>query len=295
MKDCAVIGGPSSYVLAKKVANKLNAIYIKTELQTFPDGESKLTIPISHKFKKIIVVQSTCPPVDTNIVHALLLLSKAYRFSKKVYAVVPYFGYAKQDKEFLKGEIVTLKVIANLFENVGTTKLFVVDFHSPESMNLFSIPVVNISATELLAKYFKKLKLQNPIVVSPDIVWKNHAEKFANILDASSIALNKKRDRKTGNISILSKKIQTSKNQDLIILDDMISTGNSVKKAIQFLNKKNFKKIFVACIHPVLVGNSEDMLKRNGVSEIVGTNSIQGKFSKIDLSDLISHSLKDIM
>ena len=292
MSSFAVIGGPQSKKLAKNIAKRLGASYIPTNVKIFHDGESKITITIKKKFDNIIVVQSTYPPVDTSIIHALSILSKAHEISHNVYLVIPYVGYAKQDKEFLKGEIITIKVIAELFHSVKCSEIIMVDFHSSEALSFFHMPTKNISAVELLADHVKKLNLSHPLIVSPDLFWKVHAKKFANIIGSDSIALNKKRDRKSGELSIISKKFQTSKKRDLIILDDMVSTGNSVREAIKFLGRNNFGKIIVACTHPVLVKNAEKMLMKNGVSRIIGTNSIDGKFAKIDLSQIIVDAIK---
>ena len=292
MKNCVVIGGPTSKKLAKNIAKNLKVKYIPTILKTFPDGESKITIKRNMKFKMAIIVQSTHPPVDSNIIHTLSIISKAREIANKVYAVIPYIGYAKQDKEFLKGEIITLKVIANLFHSVGCSKMIVVDIHSTESLRFFQMPITNITAVELLGNYCKKLRLKEPLVISPDLFWKKKAERFANIIGANTIALNKQRDRESGRLSIVSDKIKITKKHDLIIFDDMISTGNSVMEAIQFVGRKKFRKIVVVCTHPVLVGNSERMLKKKGVSNIIGTNSIEGKFAKVDLTQIIVKSIK---
>lgn len=292
MNNYAVMGDPNSK-LAKKIAKKLKAKYLKTKIRIFPDGESQITVVGNSEKRKIIVVQSTHPPVNTNIIHSLFLIAKAREMSSQVCAVIPYMGYAKQDKEFLKGEIISLSIIAKLFQSAGATRIIVVDFHSTKALDFFKIPIKNLSTVDLFVQHFKKLQLINPLVVSPDLFWKENSKKFANSLDTISIALNKHRNRKTGNLTILSKKPKLTGKQDLVIFDDMVSTGGSVIKTIEFLGKKNFKRIFLACTHPVFIGNSETRLKNAGVSQIIGTNSVEGKFAKIDLSDLIVKSILD--
>ncbi len=291
MPKFVVIGGASSENLARKISKNLNAKFLKTILKVFPDGESKLTISGSVKNETIIVVSSTGPPVDTNLVQTLSLITKSSEMSSKVIAVVPYMGYAKQDKEFLKGEIITISVIAKLFKAAGATQLIVVDFHSPNALKFFKLPTKNISAVSILSNYIKKYNLKDPIVVAPDLFWKTNAKKFAKNLNADSFALNKQRDRKTGKLDIKSNAPKFSKGQDLILFDDMVSTGGSVLKAINFLNPNNFREIFVVCTHPVLVGESEKKMITAGVKNIIGTNSIEGKFSKVDLSEIISKTI----
>jgi ribose-phosphate pyrophosphokinase len=134
-----VISGKASEDLAKKLAKKIRAKYVKSELRVFPDGESKITIRSKPKKGKMIVVQSTFPPVDSNLIQALALISKAKQYSPNVIAVIPYLSYARQDQEFLPGEVVTIKVIANLFKAAGASKIIVVDIHSKIALKQFKI------------------------------------------------------------------------------------------------------------------------------------------------------------
>ncbi len=155
MTTFTVISGKASEGLAKKLAKKIKAKYVKSELRVFPDGESKITIRSKPKKGKIIVVQSTFPPVDSNLIHALALISKAKQYSPNVIAVIPYLGYARQDQEFLPGEVITIKVIANLFKAAGASKIIVVDIHSKIALKQFKIASKNVSAVPALVQYFK--------------------------------------------------------------------------------------------------------------------------------------------
>ena len=293
MKNYYVISNPSSESLALQIAKKLPAKILKTSLKVFPDGESKITISGSFTRGSIIVVSSTGPPVDSNIVRTLLIISKAREMSKKVIAVIPYLGYAKQDKEFLKGEIVTISVIAKLLKSAGATHLVVADFHSEEALNFFQIPTKNISAFPEFKKHLSKLKLQNPLIVSPDLFWREHAKKLADSLDASFISLNKYRNRKTGKLIIKSPPKNFSMGGDLILFDDMVSSGGTILKALNFLKRKNFRNVYLVCTHPVFAGDAEKKIKRAGVTKIIGTNSLESKFSNVDLSDLICRQIKE--
>jgi len=292
MTGFTVIGGYASEDLAKRIAKRLGAKYIKTDLRTFPDGESKVTIRGNLKGIPIIV-QSTASPVDSNLIQALSLISKAKKRSAQVYAIIPYMGYAKQDKEFLPGEIVTISVFADLFKAAGATRLIVIDIHSLIGLNYFKMPKKNVSAVPLLANYFKKIKLNYPLIVSPDLFWAKKATEFANILGAKSIALNKQRNRMTGKLVIKSSRPKIIKGQDVILLDDMVSSGGSIIKAIQFLKRKNFGKIYVACTHAVLSGDAERKLKKAGVFKIISTNAVCGKTNKVDVSGIIAEAIKN--
>ena len=293
MKDYFVIGNPTSKNLARKIAKKLQAKYLKVTLKVFADGESKLTISGRVNKGTIIVVSSMGPPVDSNLIRTLSLISKSREMSSNVIAVVPYMGYAKQDKEFLKGEIVTISVIAKLFKAVGATRLIVVDFHSPNALSFFKLPTKNISTVSLFTEYFKNYKLKNPLVISPDMFWKSNAEKFAKHINTTAVAINKQRNRKTGKLVIKPPFPKFSKGQDIILFDDMVSTGGTILKTIQFLKKENFRKMYVVCTHPVFVGDAERKIKKAGVTKIIGTNSIEGKFSKMDLSGIVSKAILD--
>ncbi|MEE9512061.1 MAG: ribose-phosphate pyrophosphokinase [Nitrosopumilaceae archaeon] len=288
MTNYTVISGKVSEGLAKKLAKKIRAKYVKSELRVFPDGESKINIRAKPKKGKIIVVQSTFPPVDSNMIQALALISKAKQYSPNVIAVIPYLGYARQDQEFLPGEIVTIKVIANLFKASGASKIIVVDIHSKIALKQFKIPSKNVSAVPELVKYFKKLRLKEPLVVSPDLGGTARAKEFAKHFETKFIALKKQRNRKTGKVLIKSSNHKEVKGRDLVLVDDMISTGGSIIKATQFLKKQKCKRVFVACTHALLMNNAEKKIRKAGVSQIISTNTIPGKTSKVDVSSSIA-------
>ncbi len=292
MKKFSVIAGNASIDLAKKIAKNLNAEFISTELRVFPDGESKITFNEKPGKGTIIVVQSTYPPVDTNLLQALSLISKAKKYSQDVIAVVPYLGYARQDREFLPGEIITIETISELFKAAGAKKIIVVDVHSVLGLGLFKIKTLNISAVSELVNYFKKIKLANPLVISPDLGGTERARKFAKLLGTDFVALEKQRDRKTGEVKIKSSNMDQISNRDLIIVDDMISTGGSIIKATQFLKKQKCKRVFVACTHALMINDAEKRIMRAGVTKIISTNTIPGKSSLVDVSDLISKAIQ---
>ncbi|MEK0327338.1 MAG: ribose-phosphate diphosphokinase [Nitrosopumilus sp.] len=291
MAKFTVIGGNASQDLAKRLARKLKATYINTELRAFPDGENKITLSAKPKKNRIIVVQSAYPPVDSNLIQCLSLISKAKQFSSNVIAVVPYMGYARQDREFLPREVVSMQVIAKLFKAAGATKLIVVDIHSLIGLKHFKISAKNISAVPELVKFFKKLKLKNPLVVSPDLGGKKRTKEFAKLLNSNYIALKKKRDGKTGKVKIISTNLKQVIGKDIILVDDMISSGGSIIKATEFLKKQKCKRVFVSCTHALLVGDAEKRIKKAGVTKIVSTNTIPGTTSKVDVSNIIAKTV----
>jgi ribose-phosphate pyrophosphokinase len=286
-----VIGGKASEDLAKKIAKKLKAHYVSSELKVFPDGESKITLSSQPKKTKIIVVQAMYPPVDSNLLQALSLIFKAKQYSSSVTAVIPYLGYARQDREFLSGEIVSMKVISKLFKAVGASKIIVVDIHSKIALSHFITPSKNISAVPQLVEYFKKLRLKDPLVISPDLGGSQRANQFAKIFETNFIALKKQRNRKTGKVHINSTSLDQVKGKDLILVDDMISTGGSIIKATEFLKRQKCKRIFVACTHALLRENAENKIKKAGVSRIVSANTIPGKTALVDVSGIIAKAI----
>ncbi len=287
LSNFIIIGGKASEELAKKIAIKLKGKYLKSELRIFPDGESKITVSGKPKNGKIIVVQSTYPPVDSNLLQALSLVAKARKHASQVYAVIPYLGYARQDKEFLPGEVVTMSVVANMLKAVGASRVIVVDIHSKMAINLFNIPAINVTAIPQLVSYFKKMKLKNPLVVSPDLGGIARARQFAKLFGIGFIALKKQRDRKTGQVKIKSKEQKQVVGRDLILIDDMISTGGSIVKAAQFLKKQKCRNIYAACTHALLIGDAEKRIRKAGVSKIISTNTIPGRTSIVDVSPAI--------
>ena len=291
MVKFAVIGGNASKDLAKRIARRLKAPYIETQTKIFPDGESKITFGRIPKNSIILVVQSTHPPVDTNLLQALSIISQVRKASTKIYAIIPYMGYARQDKQFLSGEIITMSVIAKMIQAVGAKKVVFVDIHSKTALNHFKIPKENVSAIPELAKYFKKMKLKNVLVVSPDMGGALRAKKFANLLNTDFITLKKSRNRKTGKVRIQSSKIDVS-GRDLILIDDIISTGGSVIKATQFLKRQKCKRVFVACTHGLFIGDAERKIKKAGASQIISTNTIPRSTSKVDVSGVIAGSVQ---
>ena len=291
MVKFAVIAGSASKDLGKRIARRLKAPYVEAKTRVFPDGESKITFGHIPKNSIVLVVQSTYPPVDTNLLQALSIISQVRKVSSKIYAIIPYMGYARQDRQFLSGEVVTMSIIARMIQAAGAKKVVAVDIHSKVALNHFKIPKENVSAIPELAKYFKKMKLKNALVVSPDMGGSLRAKKFASLLNIDFIALKKSRNRNTGKVQIHSSKADV-RGKDLILVDDIISTGGSIIKAAQFLKRQKCKRLFVACTHGLFVEGAEKKIKKAGVSQIISTNTIPRSTSKVDVSGVIVESIQ---
>ena len=296
-KDVAIIAGPSSLDLGTSIAKHLEAELVPVDLKIFPDGESKIKV---RKVEKdyCIIVQSTYPPTDRHLLQALMMIKRCSEDgSTNVWAIMPYMAYSRQDREFLDGEVVSTALVAKLVETVGTKRLITVDIHSPASLSYFKIDTQNISAVGLLAEYAaSKIKLNAPIVVSPDLGGAKRAVEFARILGTDMVALTKSRDKDTAQVFIVEKELNSNLvGRDLILLDDMISTGESIVEACRFLRRYSPNKIYAMCTHALLIGDAMTRIKAAGVEEIISTNSIPGVNAKVDLAQLISAQLKIII
>ncbi len=288
MKQWLVASGPASLDVAAALAAKLGAKLARVDTTDFPDGESKVRIYEETRNKNVIVVQSLHPPTDRHLLQLLLLAHKLSEDGADVSAVIPYLAYARQDREFLKGEVVSLGVLAHLFRSVGIKRVVTVDIHSAQGLGLFSIPAYSCSAIPLLAEYVSKnYTLKNPIAVSPDFGSSERVEAFAAVLKSEYVSFKKTRDRLTGEVITEDKNLDIA-GRDAVIIDDMISTGTSVAKCAQLLKKDGAKKVIAACAHALLVGAAVEKMKAAGVDELIASNTIPGKYSKVDVAPLIA-------
>ena len=296
-KDVSIIAGPSSLDLATAIAKDLDAELVPVDLRIFPDGESKIRMRKTDK-DYCIVVQSSYPPTDRHLLQALMMLKRCSEDgAANVCAVMPYMAYSRQDRAFLDGEVVSMALVAKLIETVGTNRLITVDIHSPASLSYFTIETQNISAVDLLADYAAvNIKPNAPIVVSPDMGGAKRAAEFAMMLGTDMVALTKSRDKNTAEVFIEEKELNSNVvGRDLILLDDMISTGESIVEACRFLRRYKPNKIYAICTHALLIGDATTRIKAAGVEEIISTNSVPGTNAKVDLAPLISTQLKAII
>lgn len=295
-KGTCVLSGGSSNGLAKSIAGKIGARLITTEVRVFADGESKMRLGgRTAGYERAVIVQSLHPPVDTNLFRALCLISRISEDTKDVTAVIPYVGYARQDAEFLPGEIISAKVLGRMLRSAGAARIVVVDIHSEKGLALLGTRgTTNVSAIPALARHFDGIRLERPIAVSPDKGGARRAERFASEMGCDLLVLEKSRDRRTGAVSIKTKKAGAVVGRDAIIIDDMISTGGSVVKAAEFLKKQGCRRIFAACTHALLADGAKSKIRRAGVDKIVCANTMPAGrgVASVDVSDEIVRVLK---
>ncbi len=290
-KKWLIAPGPASKELAISIAKNLEADIIDFDSKLFLDGESYFRITNDVSNKRVAIVQSTYPPVDRHILQLLFLAHKLSEDGAEVHAVIPYLAYSRQHRAFLQGEVVSLGVFAHLLRSVGVKRVVTVDIHNVEGLGLFSIPAYSVSAIPLMAEYFgKNYNLSEAIVASPDFGGSIRVEAFAKILKMNYIIISKVRDKITGEVLFkdVTKQFQ---NRDVILVDDIISSGKTMELATMKLKECGAKKVFATCAHPLLVGDALDRIKRAGVEEVIGTNTIPSPVSKIDVTSILASYL----
>ncbi|MBI3840851.1 MAG: ribose-phosphate pyrophosphokinase [Thaumarchaeota archaeon] len=294
MAEKLVLAGPASEELGKSVAQSLGLGTLDAEFKVFPDGESKFTLDARVSGKSIFLIQSTHPPVDQHLFQLLLAAHRLSQDGAKVTAVVPYLAYARQDKEFLPGEGVTLGVVAHLARSVGVRRLVTVDIHSAEGLSLFSFPTYSVSAIPNLVEYAKsQMRLDDPVVIAPDMGGSKRTEAFAQLYGAKFLQLTKTRDRSSGDVRVKEDKLDVEGKQVLIV-DDIISTGGTVRAAAEAVLKGGAKGVSVVGVHGLFVGSATQTLEKAGLRHVVCTNTVPGKFNKVDVSEAISAHLKTL-
>ena len=292
-KELSVIAGPSSPNLAAKIAQDLRAELIPVDVRIFTDSESKIKMGDVKK-KNCVIVQSTYPPADRHLLQTLMMIKKCTDdLAADICTVIPYMAYARQDRVFQDGEVISIELIAKLLEAAGNKRLITIDIHSALALSYFRIDVQNISSIPLLANHAaNNLKLNRTVVVSPDAGGIERAYEFAKILGSDIIALKKWRDRNSGEIFFDDKLECNIADRDVVLVDDIISSGGSIVKACQVLKKNKADKVYAMCVHGLLVEDAAEKIRAAGVQEIISTNSIPSHYAKVDISPIISASLR---
>lgn len=288
-----IIPGPASRELGEKLANELHAEIVPVFLKTFPDGESYIRFEKQNlKGEDAVIVQTTSPPQDQRLLQLMLMADNAKDLeARSITTIVPYFAYSRQDKRFILGEAFSIKTIIKLLENCGVTKIISLNAHNPAVLKNFNVPVLDISAIPLLAEYFKAKKLlQNPLSLSMGKKALSVAQEADNILHGGYNYVASKRDVVTGNVTLEDKPLPV-KNRDVIIFDDIISSGGTMAKAVKLVKDKGARKVYAACVHPILMGDSYKRIIENGADEIVGTDAVPSPVSKVSIVPLLCRVL----
>lgn len=286
-----VIAGSASNKLAARIAKALGCPLVKPQLKRFPDCESYVRIPREVKGQHAIVVQSTCTPANENLIELCFLLDTAKDLgAKRVTAVVPYFGYARQDKRFEPGEAISVRTVCKLIERAGPDDLLTVDIHEDEIMTNFAIPAFNLSAMPLLGQHLAKLKLRSLVVLAADQGALPRAKRVAAEFGADYDYLEKSRLTST-KVLTKPKRLDVAK-RDVVIVDDIISTGGTVVEAAKVLRKQRARTILAACTHPVFVGNALKRVLAAGVRKVIATDTIEHRTSVVSAAPVIVEAIR---
>ena len=284
-----IIGGPSSQLLAGKIATILGQELALCEYKTFPDGEAYSQVA-SELEDEVTIIQST--PKDSDIIYLMQLLDACRE--KKITLVIPYFGYARQDKIFKPGEPMTARAIASALNPLlgEEGNVYTVNIHARSVLSQFRCPAENLDATPLLAEKVRTLALHDPVVISPDKGAMEMAKNAAMHLGAKCDYLEKTRLSGT-EVSMTPKEIDVV-GRDVVIFDDMIATGGTMATAITLLRKQGAKRVFLAAVHPVLTGNAILKLYRSGVEAVIAADTLDRSVSTVSVAPLIAEAIRGI-
>lgn len=264
----------ASQQLAKDIASNLGCTIGDCKVNHFADGEILVEIEESVRGKDVFIVQSTSNPVTENLMEILVLADALKRASaKEITAIIPYFGYARQDRKAKPRQPITSKLVADLLTVAGVTRVVTVDLHAAQIQGFFNIPVDEMQALPLLANYFNEKNIDDICVVSPDHGGATRARKLAVALDAPVAIIDKRRPRP--NVAEIMGVLGDIEGKNCIVVDDMIDTGGTIVAGIEMLKKKGAKAVYIACTHPVFSGQAIERLQNSVADEIVVTDTIK--------------------
>ncbi len=292
-----LIIGPASQMLGVKVAKELGINSINTEFKTFPDGENYLRINLEDESliqgNEVIIIQSTGPSASGNqnarVVELAMMIDSVKRMgASKVTVIVPYLAYARQDKIFRPGECPFAKVLLRMINSLGIDEFYTVDVHEPKILNELNCKTINIDSMKVLADHVKSLGAKDIVVVSPDKGAVERSKTFAKFFGQNVPVefFEKKRDVKTGEI-VMSGELGL-KDKDVVIADDIISTGGTMANAIKLSKESGAKRIFAVATHALMLQHAKYRILTAGADYIIGTDSIDNEVALVSLAKTIA-------
>ena len=288
--ELKIFSGNANKELAKKISEYIKVSLGDAYVGTFSDGEIQVKINESVRGKDIFVIQPTCPPVNNNLMELLVMLDAFKRASaRRITAVIPYYGYARQDRKVQPRVPITSKLVANLISSAGADRVAVMDLHAGQIQGFFDIPVDNLFAAPVLIEYIKKKNLPNLAIVSPDPGGVERARAFAKRLRASLAIIDKRRPEP--NISKVMNIVGDVKDKNVFIVDDLIDTGGTIIQAAEAIKDKGAKKVYSCATHGVFSGDAVWKLENSPLEEIIITDTIPKKkesYSKITILSVAS-------
>ena len=296
-KKLKIFTGNANPELAKEIADYLHVDLGVSEVGKFSDGEISLDIDESVRGADVYIIQPTCDPVNDNLMQLLVMVDAMRRASaRRITAVLPYYGYARQDRKAKARQPITAKLVANLISVAGARRVLSVDLHATQIQGFFDIPVDHLQGVPLLADYYKHLNLEDPVVVSPDMGGVTRARNLAARLNAPLAIIDKRRPKP--NVSEIMNIIGDVKDKDVIMTDDIIDTAGTITNGAIALKEYGAKRIYACCTHPVLSGPALERLEKSPIQELLMTNSIPlapekmlPKFKVISVAPLIGEAI----
>lgn len=291
MIELIVVPGPASRELGRKIAELLKTKVVPVEFKRFPDGESYIRFDGDVENEDVVIVQTTSSPQNENFLQLFLIADNAKDMkAKTITTVVPYLAYSRQDKRFRLGEAFSIKTIVTLLEACGVHRIITVNAHNPKVLRDFRIHVDDLSAISLLAEHFKNQGFDGAFSLSLGKKARAVAAEANIVLKGGHGYVETRRDRLTGKVNV-ERKTLSVKGRDVIIFDDIISSGGTMIKAIKWVREQGAKSVYAACVHPLLVGDAKDKIMKSGADGIVGTNCVPSTVSVVSVAPLIAKAL----
>jgi ribose-phosphate pyrophosphokinase len=298
-KKVKIITGNSNRPLAEKISQHLGVPLAECEVTRFSDGEIFVKISENIRGMDVFIIQSTNSPAD-NIMELLILLDAARRASaKRITAVIPYFGYARQDRKDQPRVAISAKLLANLIDRAGADRVLNLDLHSPQIQGFLDIPSDHLFSSSVFNDYFLGLKLSNLVTVAPDVGGVKMCRAFAKVLGTPLAIVDKRRP--VPNQSEIMNVIGEVEGKNVVIRDDIVDTGGTLAQAAEALAKKGVKDIYACCTHPVLSGNAIERIQNSSIKKIVISDTIStenkkltDKFEIVSMAQLLAEAIKRI-
>ena len=273
MRGYKIFSGTANVEFSKMVAKYLGIPLSEASIKRFSDGEISVQIGDSVRGNAVFIIQPTCAPANINLMELLILTDALKRSSaSSITAVVPYFGYARQDRKAAPRVPITAKLVANMMQTAGIDRVVTMDLHAGQIQGFFDIPVDNLYGTIVFLDYVKSKNLKNPIVASPDVGGVARARSLAKSLNLDMVIVDKRREK--ANESEVMNIIGDVNGKDVILIDDMIDTAGTIVKAAEVFKKNGATSVMAFCTHPVLSGPAYERINSGALDELVITDTI---------------------
>lgn len=287
-KNLKVLTGNANVQLAEEIAEYLGMELGSSKVARFSDGEINVTIDESVRGADVFIIQPTCTPVNDNLMELLIMIDAVRRASaRRITAVLPYYGYARQDRKARARDPITAKLVANLIVQAGARRVLTMDLHAGQIQGFFDIPVDHLLGVPILAEYYKNKGLENVVVVSPDMGGVTRARNLAERIGAPLAIIDKRRPMP--NVSEVMNLIGDVKGKNVIMTDDIIDTAGTITNGAEALLERGAKNVYACCTHAVLSGPAITRLDKSPIAELVTTNTIPlSKDKKLDKIKVLS-------